>query len=103
MLNLALGARIALCGTISLSATFGQPDIGLRLNRQLLINRARMQGFLVTDFAAQYAEANQALAKARADGNLQFREDVMDGIENMPAAFLKLLTSDNFGKQLIKI
>ena len=59
--------------------------------------------FLVTDFAAQYAEANQALAKARADGNLQFREDVMDGIENMPAAFLKLLTSDNFGKQLIKI
>ena len=103
MVNLALGARIALCGTISLSATFGQPDIGLRLNRQLLVNRARMQGFLVTDFADHYDEANQALVKARNAGNLQFREDVVDGIENMPAAFLKLLTSDNFGKQLIKI
>ena len=103
MLNLALGARIALCGTIALSATFGAPDIGLRLNRQLLINRSRMQGFLVTDFAAYYGEANQALATARNAGNLQFREDVMDGIEAMPEAFLKLLTSDNFGKQLIKI
>lgn len=103
MLNLALGARIALCGTIALSATFGQPDIGLRLNRQLLINRSRMQGFLVTDFADLYGEANQALAAARNAGNLQFREDVMDGIEAMPEAFLKLLTSDNFGKQLIKI
>ncbi|MBT4117833.1 MAG: NADP-dependent oxidoreductase [Rhodospirillaceae bacterium] len=103
MLNLALGARIALCGTIALSATFGAPDIGLRLNRQLLINRSRMQGFLVTDFAAYYGEANQALAAARNAGNLKFREDVMDGIEAMPEAFLKLLTSDNFGKQLIKI
>ena len=103
MLNLALGARIALCGTIALSASFGQPDIGLRLNRQLLINRARMQGFLVTDFADHYDEANRALAAARNAGHLKFREDVMDGIEAMPAAFLKLLTSDNFGKQLIKI
>jgi hypothetical protein len=62
-----------------------------------------MQGFLVTDFAAYYGEANQALAAARNAGNLKFREDVMDGIEAMPEAFLKLLTSDNFGKQLIKI
>jgi NADPH-dependent curcumin reductase CurA len=103
MMNLALGARIALCGTISLAASFGEPDIGLRLNRNLLINRARMQGFLVTDFAEHYDAANQALAKARNDGKLKFREDVMDGIENMPRAFLKLLNSENFGKQLIKI
>ncbi|NQV56356.1 MAG: NADP-dependent oxidoreductase [Rhodospirillales bacterium] len=103
MMNLALHGRIALCGTISLSATFGQPDIGLRLNRQLLINRARMEGFLVTDFAAHFEEANQALAKAHKEGNLKFREDVMDGIANMPKAFIKLLNSENFGKQMIKI
>ncbi|MEE2760259.1 MAG: NADP-dependent oxidoreductase [Pseudomonadota bacterium] len=103
MLNLALGARIVLCGTIALSATFGQPDIGLRLNRQLLINRARMQGFLVTDFADHYTEANEALAEAHAEGRMLFKEDIMDGIETMPAAFLKLLNSENFGKQLVKI
>ncbi len=103
MQNLAMKARIIICGMVSLSDRFDQPDIGLRHHRQLLINRARMEGFLVSDYVDRFDEGIRQLAAWHGEGRLKFREDVMEGIEAMPAAFLRLLTSENFGKQLVKL
>ena len=103
MQNLAMRARIAVCGTVSLADKFGEDDIGPRYLRQILINRARIEGFLVFDFADKVPEARQKLAGWYRDGKIKFREDVAEGIENMPGAFLKLLHSANFGKQLVKL
>ena len=102
MQNLALGARVIIVGTISLSDKFDQPDMGERFLRQILVARAEVRGFLVFDFLEFYDEGRTALAQLAADGRLKFRTDFMDGIENIPAAFLKLLHSTNMGKQLVR-
>ena len=103
MANLSLGARIVICGSISTYNRLGQPDIGPRHMRTLLVKRARMQGFLVFDYAERYREARAELAAWLGDGRLIHKEDVADGIEAAPAAFLRLLTGENFGKQLVRI
>lgn len=102
MQNLALKARIVIVGTISLADRFEQPDMGERFLRQILVSRARVQGFLVFDYLDRYEEARLALTNSAQSGQLQFRTDFMDGIENMPDAFLKLLHSQNMGKQLVR-
>lgn len=103
MQNLALRARIIICGMISIYNRFGQPDIGPRHLRQLLINRARMEGFLVSDHYNRYTEGIGQLAAWYKEGRLKFREDIIDGIENMPKALLRLLNGENFGKQLVRV
>ena len=102
MQNLALKARVIIVGTISLSDKFDQPDIGERFLRQILVNRAQVRGFLVFDFFEMYDEARSSLAASARKGQLKFQTDFMDGIENMPDAFLKLLHSQNMGKQLVR-
>jgi len=101
--NLATHARITLVGAVSLAAQFGKPDIGPRFLRQILIARATMQGFLVSDYQDQYAEARHRLAQWVRSGALRSRFDVASGIEAMPGAFLRLLTSRNLGKQLVQV
>ncbi|MEQ8443627.1 MAG: NADP-dependent oxidoreductase [Alphaproteobacteria bacterium] len=103
MQNLAIGARIIICGTISLAAQFEAPDMGERFLRKILVSRATMQGFLIFDHQAEYDTARRQLAKWAADGRLRFKTDILDGIDAMPQAFLKLLTSRNFGKQVVRI
>jgi len=101
--NLATHARIILCGTVALAETFGQPDIGPRFMRQVLVARARIQGFLVLDYQHRYAEARTRLAEWHRAGRLQYQYDIADGIENTPSAFLRVLTSKNLGKQLVRV
>ena len=101
--NLATNARIALCGTVSLAETFGQPDIGPRFMRQILIARARIQGFIIFDYEQRYQEARTRLANWYRAGNLQYQYDIADGLENTPNAFLRVLTSKNLGKQLVRV
>ncbi len=103
MENLAPQARIAVCGTVSLADRLGAPDVGPRYHRQILVARARVQGFLVFDFAEQYPEARAYIADLMQRGELQFKEDISEGMDSMATAFLKLLHSENFGKQLIKV
>jgi len=103
MENLNLNARIAVCGVISLADKVGKPDIGPRYLRQILIARARIQGFLVFDYIDRYPEAREHLGKLISDGEFKFKEDVSDGIESMASSFIQLLNSENFGKKLIKI
>lgn len=103
MQNLAPQARITICGTVSLAGALEQPDIGQRFLRQILVARARIQGFLVLDYQARYQEAWNRLARWYQEGRIRQRFDITEGLENTPEAFLRLLTSQNTGKQLVKV
>jgi NADPH-dependent curcumin reductase CurA len=100
--QLARGARVVVCGAISqYCSTSGVkgPDNYL----SLLVNRARMEGFLVFDFAERYAEALREMAGWRAAGKLKSREDIVSGLETFPDALCKLFHGENFGKLVLKI
>jgi NADPH-dependent curcumin reductase CurA len=98
-----LRGRIVIVGRIALSAKFGQPDIGVRHMGTMLVNRLRMEGFLVFDYAQRYPEGLKQLAAWMKEGRIKYREDIVDGLENTPKAFLRLLSGENFGKQLVRI
>jgi NADPH-dependent curcumin reductase CurA len=103
MQNLAPRARIVICGQVALADRFDQPDIGPRYLRQIMIARATVQGFLVFDHAGRFDLARKRLAAWARSGQLRHREDILDGIEQMPRAFLRLLEGRNFGKQLVRV
>ncbi len=96
-----LHARIVLCGSISRYNT--NVPFGPSNYFNLTARRARMEGFLVLDYAQRYPEAVQALAKWLAEDKLKQKEDIETGLENAPKAFMKLFKGENFGKQLLKI
>ena len=99
--RLNVGARIAICGQISqYNLAEPQPTFHPGL---LIVYRARMEGFLVTDYAHRYDEAALRLARWVAEGKIRWREDVTDGLENAPAAFMGMLRGENRGKALVKV
>ena len=100
--QLARHARVVLCGAISqYNSTAGIKAPANYLS--LLVNRARMEGFLVFDYAARYAEGVRELATWRAQGKLKSREDIVEGLQNFPETLLKLFSGENFGKLMIKV
>lgn len=103
MTNLATHARVIVCGTVALADRFEQPDIGLRHLRRILVSRATVRGFLLFDYAPRYEEARQQLAIWVKTGRIRNREDILEGIERVPEAFLRLLTGGNLGKQLVRL
>ena len=103
MMTLALHARIIICGVISAYDRLGQPDIGTRWNRQLLVKRALMQGFLVSDHRPRWPEFRVAMAAWLQAGKIRYREEVVDGIEAAPDAFIGLLRGANRGKMLVRV
>ncbi len=96
------GARISICGQISLY-NLEKPDEGPRPQPLLLTNSARMQGFIVSDFAADFAEGREQLTQWFGGGKLKYAENIVEGFENTPSAFLGLFEGDNTGKQLVKV
>jgi NADPH-dependent curcumin reductase CurA len=103
MKNLGIGARVVICGRVALADQFGKPDIGERFMGQLIVTRASVHGFLVFDWWHRRDEALRRLATWHREGKIRFKEDVLEGIERMPEAFLRLLHGKNFGKQVVKI
>ncbi len=103
MERINLRARIIQCGTIDTYNRAGEPDTGLRHHRHMLVKRARWQGFLYPDYAHRAEEGLARLGQWIRAGKLRYREDIAEGIEQMPHAFLKLLTGQNLGKQLVRI
>ncbi|HTZ03311.1 MAG TPA: NADP-dependent oxidoreductase [Xanthobacteraceae bacterium] len=103
MKNLSIGARVVICGRVALAGQFGKPDIGERFMGQLIVTRASVHGFLVFDWWHRRTEALNRLSAWHKEGKIRFKEDVLDGIERMPEAFLRLLHGKNFGKQLVRI
>ena len=102
MQNLAMRARTIICGTIAITSRPG-PDVGPRWLRQILINRARVEGFLVFDYVKRYEEGLKQLAQWLKESKLVWREDIMTGFENMPKALIRVLKGENFGKQLVRV
>jgi NADPH-dependent curcumin reductase CurA len=104
MANLALFARIIICGAISAYDWLGgQPDTGPRWNRHLLAKRALMQGFLVSDHRPRWAEFRTAMAEWLKAGKIRYREDIAEGIDATPRAFIGLLAGANRGKMLVRV
>ena len=100
--QLAMHARVVICGAISqYNSTTGVKGPANYL--ALLVNRARMQGFLVFDYIARYGEAVRELATWRAAGKLKSREDIVEGFNTFPETFLKLFRGENQGKLMIKV
>ncbi len=100
--QLAQGARIALCGGISAYNDAELPP-GPKNLMMLVIRRARMEGFLVLDYFSRFPEAMERMAKWVAEGRIRHRTDVVEGLENTPAAFRRLFTGANIGKQVVKV
>ncbi|KQL49995.1 alcohol dehydrogenase [Brevibacillus choshinensis] len=96
------GTRIPLCGRISLY-NLEQADIGPRIQTQLLINSALMQGFIVSNYAEQAEEGLNQMAQWLKEGKINYTETITEGFDNIPKAFLGLFCGENTGKQLIKI
>ncbi|MBP2258601.1 NADP-dependent oxidoreductase [Virgibacillus alimentarius] len=97
-------ARVPVCGAISsYNLKEGEADIGLRMQPFLIKARAKMQGFIVGDFADHFHEAYAFLSEAVANGDLKFEETIKEGFHSIPEAFLGLFSGENIGKQLVKV
>jgi NADPH-dependent curcumin reductase CurA len=95
-------ARVVLCGAISLYNA-GELPAGPRHYVQLMVQRARMEGFIVTDYLPRFAEAAVQLGQWVAEGKLRYAVDVVDGLENATTAINRLFTGANTGKLIVKI
>jgi len=99
--RLNLGARIVVCGQVSrYNEQRPEPSFHPGL---LIVYRARMEGFLVSDYVHRFDEGVARLARWVASGELRWREDVADGLENAPRAFIGMLQGANRGKALVKV
>ena len=99
-------ARVPVCGLIAhYNATEPAPGgVGVpALMGAVLRRRLRIQGFIVSDFAAQAPEFLREAAAWVREGTIRYREDVTEGLENAPAAFMALLRGGNFGKALVRV
>lgn len=100
--HLAVGARVIICGTASIASWSPAPP-GPRVERHLLVKRARMQGFIIFDYADRYPEGLKALTEWVRAGLIRYREDIVDGIEAAPGSIAALYRGENLGKRLIRI
>jgi NADPH-dependent curcumin reductase CurA len=96
------GGRVAICGTAS-TASWDPPPIGVRLERYLLVNRVRIQGFLVFDFQDRYAEALADLTRWVGEGRLAYREAITEGLENASRVLAGLYEGANLGRAVIQV
>jgi NADPH-dependent curcumin reductase len=100
--NLARGARVVICGAISqYNTTTGIKGPSNYLS--LLVNSARMEGFVVFNYMARYGEAVREMAGWIKAGKLKSREDIVEGFESFPDTLLKLFRGENIGKLMIKV
>ena len=97
-----LFARVAVCGLVS-QYNLTEPELAPRNERFVLVNRVRIQGFIVVDFAARYKEGLAQLTDWLRQGKLKYREDVVDGLERAPGGLIGLLQGRNFGKMLVRV
>ena len=99
---LARRARVAICGAISQYNNLEGVE-GPKNYLSLLVNSARMEGFIVFNYAARYGEGVRAMAGWLAEGRIKAREDVVDGLETFPDTLLKLFRGENFGKLVLRV
>ncbi|SHM65255.1 NADP-dependent oxidoreductase [Rhizobacter sp. OV335] len=95
-------ARIVICGAIS-QYNNTTPVKGPANYLSLLVNRARMEGMVVFDYADRYPVAIAELGELLQAGRIKSREDVVTGLDNFPQALLKLFSGENFGKLVLQV
>ena len=95
-------ARIVICGAIS-QYNNTTPVKGPSNYMSLLVNRARMEGIVVFDYADRYPQAIAEMAGYLREGRMKSKEDVVDGIDTFPETLLKLFNGENFGKLVLKV
>jgi NADPH-dependent curcumin reductase CurA len=100
--HLNLGARLSLCGSIS-QYNQDEPEPGPRKMGLLVGRQAKAEGFLVSQFRDRHDEGRRRIAAWMKEGKIKYREDVVEGLENAPRAFIGLMQGENFGKLLIKV
>jgi hypothetical protein len=99
---LAIGARIVVCGTAAIPAWTPWPS-GPRVERHLLVKRARMQGFVIFDHMDRYADSVPQLATWVRSGQLRYQEEILEGIEACPDALAGLYRGENTGKRVVRL
>jgi NADPH-dependent curcumin reductase CurA len=104
---LNVNARVPVCGLIAHYNDTGLPPgpdrLGL-LTRTLLTKRIKMQGFIIfDDYGHRFKEFYQQMSKWVAEGKISCREDIVDGLEKAPEAFIGLLEGKNFGKMIVRV
>jgi NADPH:quinone reductase len=99
--RLNVGARIAICGQVS-QYNLERPEPTFH-PAALIVFRARMEGFLVTDYVPRFGEAIPKLVRWVANGDIRYREHVTKGLENAPRAFIGMLNGENRGKALVEV
>ncbi len=100
MLRTNAFARIAVCGMI---AGYDGKPLPMAAPALILVNRLKVQGFIVSEHMEVWPEALQELGQLVGSGRFRPRETIAQGIESAPAAFLGLLKGKNFGKQLVQL
>ncbi|WP_394999728.1 NADP-dependent oxidoreductase [Sphingomonas sp.] len=101
LMNLALNARIVLCGLIS---EYNSPvKHGARNLWQILVKQAVLHGFLIAAYVDRFAEGGAQMAQWMEAGQLKIDEDIQDGLENSYDAFMRLFSGQNTGKLILKI
>jgi NADPH-dependent curcumin reductase CurA len=95
-------ARIVVCGAISMYNST-QPELGLRPQPFLIVHKALMKGFIITQYANRFPEGIAQLAQWFMSGKLKHAETIEEGFENTPKAFIGLFSGENLGKQIVKI
>jgi NADPH-dependent curcumin reductase CurA len=102
--RLAYGARVVLCGAISQYNNLGERNpVGPKNYFNLIMQHARMEGFLVFHFLPRYPEAIAEMSKWYAAGKLKNQVDLQQGLENAPKTIIRLFTGANVGKQLLQV
>ena len=100
--ELALHARVVVCGGIS-RYELGQMPAGPENYFNLIFKRATMSGFIVLDWTDEFPWARERMKRWIRSGQLKFKEDVQQGLENAPRTLMRLFQGENFGKQMLKL
>jgi NADPH-dependent curcumin reductase CurA len=105
--RLNVGARIPLCGFVASYNDETLPPGPNRvplLQRTLLEKRVRLQGFIILDhYASRFESFRRDMTEWTSSGQVKLREDMVEGLENAPTAFIGLLAGRNFGKLVIRL
>lgn len=100
--NINEQARIAICGQIADYDNGGAPQ-GPRPMHHLIKKSARMEGFVVYDFSDEFDDAKRQIGEWYNDDKIVYKENLIEGFDNIPSAFIGLFEGDNIGKQMVKV
>src|SRR5262249_49682370 len=98
--------RIPVCGLIAQYSATESPDMKYKTSqifRAVLTKRLTIRGFIVTDFWGHFGDFIREMPQWIKEGKIKYREDIAEGLENAPAAFMEMLKGKNSGKQLVRI